>query len=140
MCEPQPYILIVDDDEDDLEMVSSELKMKGIRVKTFESPTKALFYLTLMSGNKELPSLIILDYNMPARNGQHVLLSIKGNLDTKDIPVVMYSTGISDVLKIQLMKAGALNCFDKPWNSGELVNQVRIFEELTYSFANKELA
>jgi response regulator RpfG family c-di-GMP phosphodiesterase len=63
----QPWILLIDDDEDDLELFSSGLEMKGVKVKAFDSSTKALFYLTLREGDMELPSLIILDYNMPKR-------------------------------------------------------------------------
>jgi CheY-like chemotaxis protein len=81
--------------------------------------------------------LIILDYNMPKRNGQQLLLSIKANNGTKDIPVVIYSTGMNDLLKAGLLKAGALNCFDKPWNGKELNIQVDIFEKLYSSFTRK---
>jgi DNA-binding response OmpR family regulator len=133
MYEPPPYILLIDDDEDDLEMFSSGLELKGIKVKVFDSSTKALFYLTLISDNMELPSLIILDYNMPKRNGRQVLQAIKDNKDLKDIPVVMFSTGMSEVLKKQLVDAGALGCFDKPWNCKELKAQVEKFEELALS-------
>jgi CheY-like chemotaxis protein len=132
MYDPQPYILLIDDDEDDLEMFSSPLEKKGISVKTFDSSTKALFYLTLMSGNVELPSLIIMDYNMPKKNGQQALSLIKSNADTKDIPVVMYSTGMSGTLKMQLLEAGALDCFDKPWTRQELNTQIEKFYELAY--------
>lgn len=134
MYEPKPYILLIDDDEDDLEMFSSELKKKGISIKTFDSPTKALCYLTFMSDIKDLPSLIIMDYNMPKRNGCQVLLEIKDNMGTKDIPVVMYSTGMSEVLKNQLLAAGALDCFDKPWTRNELNSHVEKFQELAFAF------
>jgi response regulator RpfG family c-di-GMP phosphodiesterase len=132
MYEPTPYILMIDDDEDDLEMLSSGLKKKGIKVKTFNSSTKALFYLTLVSGNMELPSLIIMDYNMPARNGYDVLLSIKDNNDTKDIPVAIYSTTISDVLRQQLSIAGAVYCLDKPWNCKEFDSHIQRFQDLFF--------
>jgi CheY-like chemotaxis protein len=137
MIEPRPYVLLIDDDEDDLEMFSSGLEKKGIKVKTYDSSTKALFYLTLMSETKELPSLIIMDYNMPRKNGLEVLLSIKSNADTKHIPVVMYSTSMPDLLREQLSDAGALDCFLKPWTLQQLNNQVEIFEELNYSFLSK---
>lgn len=141
MNEPPPYILLIDDDEDDLEMFSSGLENKGIKVKTFDSSTKALFYLTLMSGNGKLPSLIILDYHMPKKNGQQVLSLIKDNAGTKDIPVVIYSTGMSDNLKTQLLEAGALDCFDKPCSYQEFAAQIEIFQEMAYSFiSNKNLA
>jgi len=141
MHEPQPYVLLIDDDEDDLEMFSSGLENKDIKVKTFDSSTKALFYLTLMSGNRELPSLIIMDYNMPKKNGKQVLSLIKNNGDTKDIPVVIYSTNMHDLLRKQLSDAGALDCFSKPWTYQEFNTLVEIFQELTYSFiSNKNLA
>src|SRR4051794_17542287 len=114
MHEPSHYVLLIDDDQDDLDMFSSGLEKKGTRVKSFDSPSKALFFLTLMSGSMELPSLIILDYNMPKTNGRQVLSILKSNGDTKDIPVVMYSTCMSSSLKAQLMEAGALDCFNKP--------------------------
>jgi DNA-binding response OmpR family regulator len=139
--EPPSYILLIDDDEDDLEMFSSGLEKKGINVKTFDSSTQALFYLMLMSDNKELPSLIIIDYNMPKKNGQQVLSMIKDNTETKDIPVVMYSTSMSDILRKQLSNAGALDCFSKPWNTKELNAQIEIFQELAFSFiSNKKLS
>ena len=84
MYQPPPYILLIDDDEDDLEMFSSGLEKKGIQVKTFDSSAKALFYLTLRPGNMELPSLIIMDYNMPKKNGHQILVQLKKNANTKD--------------------------------------------------------
>jgi response regulator RpfG family c-di-GMP phosphodiesterase len=36
MHESKPYILLIDDDEDDLEMYSSELEKKGFKVKAFD--------------------------------------------------------------------------------------------------------
>ena len=67
MTEPTTYILLIDDDEDDLEMISAGLELKGLNVKTFDSSAKALSYLTLLSTYSNLPSLIILDYNMPKK-------------------------------------------------------------------------
>ena len=141
MYEPQPYILLIDDDEEDLEMFATALKDKGIKVQMFASPIKALHYLSLMSGNMDLPSLVIMDYNMPKRNGYEMLMSIKGNSDTKGIPVVIYSTSISDFLRKQLSEAGALNCYDKPWNGRELDRHFETFKELFFQLVtNKQIA
>lgn len=134
MYNTQPYILMIDDDEDDLETFSAGLELKGIKVRAFDSSAEAMFYLTLRDGDVELPSLIILDYNMPKKNGQQVLREIKDNKITKNIPVVMYSTSISEILKTQLLAAGALDCIDKPWTQQELNCQVEKFQELAFSF------
>jgi DNA-binding response OmpR family regulator len=130
MTENTTYILLVDDDEEDLEMISSGLEMKGLKVKTLDSSAKALSYLTLLSSNSNLPSLIILDYNMPKNNGQQILCAVKENRVTKNIAVVMYSSGMSAILKIQLLTAGALDCFDKPWSLHDLDCQLEKFQQL----------
>ena len=130
MTEPTTYILLIDDDEDDLEMISAGLELKGLNVKTFDSSAKALSYLTLLSTYSNLPSLIILDYNMPKKNGQQVLHAVKHNRLTKNIAVVMYSTGMSAILKLQLLTAGALDCFDKPWTMHDLDCQLEKFQQL----------
>jgi response regulator RpfG family c-di-GMP phosphodiesterase len=140
MQKPLPYILLIDDDEDDLEMFSSGLEIRGIKVKAFGSPARALFYLTLMSANKELPALIIMDYNMPGKNGMQVLLMLKENKDTKEIPVILYSTGMSVLLKQQLSIAGALDCLSKPWNYPEFTRQVELFRSLFNFYTNCKMA
>lgn len=135
----KPYIVLIDDDCDDLQMLSTGLEQKGIRVKCFGSTTKALFYLISMAENGELPLLIIMDYNMPQKNGHQVLLLLKENRSTRNIPVVIYSTSISDLVRTQLSDAGALNCFIKPWTEPEFRLQVKAFQELTSSFSlNKD--
>jgi response regulator RpfG family c-di-GMP phosphodiesterase len=139
MQEPLPYILLIDDDEDDLQLLSSALVEKAIIVKTFLSSSKAIFYLSLMSGNRELPSLIIMDYNMPVKNGYQVLQLLKANKNTSHIPVVLYSTTLSDELRKRLSAAGVLACFVKPWTSQEFNRQVEVFQELAFSFGEEPL-
>src|SRR5688572_328436 len=113
MITGQPYILLIDDDPDDLEMLSTALNEIGTKVKSFESSLNALFYLDLISGNKDLPSMIIMDYNMPKKNGYDVLILLKGNPETSCIPVLIYSTTVNPVLREKLMNAGAAGCFNK---------------------------
>ena len=142
MPQSEPYILLIDDDHDDLDMFSAGLQKKGIKVKTFDSSINALAYLTFMTATRNLqPSLIIMDYNMPKKNGHQALLAIKQNAGTKHIPVVMYSTSMPRILKEQLSDAGAIDCFIKPWTLQEFDRQFEIFGELTYSYLpNKQIA
>ena len=128
MINGQPYILLIDDDADDLEMLSTALDEIGIRVKMFESSAKALFYMDLVSGNNDLPSLIIMDYNMPMKNGYDVLVILKNNPETSGIPVLIYSTTVNPLLREKLIDAGAAGCFNKSGNLRELTQQVKIFD------------
>jgi CheY-like chemotaxis protein len=129
-----PYILLIDDDADDLEMISAGLTAAGNRVKTFESPSKALFYLDLVSGSNDLPSLIIMDYNMPMKNGYDMLLLLKNNPDTAGIPVVIFSTTVSPRLEEKMLNAGAAGCCTKWSNARELTLQLKVFQKLFLGF------
>lgn len=135
MFVPHPFILLIDDDEDDLEILSSSLKQLGIKTKTFISGVKAAYYIQLLADTSELPALIIVDYNMPGMNGQQFLDSIKGNHATKDIPVVVYSTSISHLTKKTLIDKGAFSCYVKPFTYSDFITQVGIFKDLAWSFS-----
>ena len=138
MDHSRPYVMLIDDDEDDLELMSSSLELAGIRIKNFNSGIKALFYLSLLSSDMDLPSLIIMDYNMPKSNGQQILLLLKSRKELENIPVVMYSTLFSDDHKKKLYDLGALHCFIKPWAFRDFIQQVDIFRNLAYSLHPKK--
>lgn len=53
------------------------------------------------------PDLIFLDYNMPACSGEECLIQIKRIDHLKAVPVVIYSTGVSEQQKKRLLTLGA---------------------------------
>ncbi len=77
MFKTNPFICLIDDDEDDLEVMSASLKLHGIRIRSFKSGQNALAYFDHASLLAEMPSLIILDYNMPLMNGMETHTGIK---------------------------------------------------------------
>jgi CheY-like chemotaxis protein len=132
-----PFVLIIDDDADDVEMLSSSLQQHGIKTKSFDLGENALFYLKLISENEQLPSLIILDFNMPRINGQDLLILIKNTISIKLINVIMYSTYFSPLLEKVLFKLGAYDCITKPVTQKDYLNHVNKFKELAYLFHSK---
>jgi DNA-binding response OmpR family regulator len=134
-----PYIMLIDDDPDDLEMLSSSLELSGISSKTFDTAEKAILHLALAPGILDLPCLIILDYNLPRINGDQTLVLLKTNKYTQHIPVVIYSTTVSDVLRKALMKLGTLNCFEKPFSYSEFKIQVETFKQLALQMNSQRL-
>ena len=81
---------------------------------------------TLEIAAVELPGLILLDVMMPGKSGIDILRELKGNRETKKIPVIMVTalTGAQD--EKRAMKAGALDYITKPWAPGELEDRIRI--------------
>lgn len=127
--ESVPQLLLIDDDMDDLEMLSAALEKLGVRTKSCSSGDKALVYLKLMTDTAELPVLIISDFNMPKLDGGQLLNKLKSNLDFSDIPVLMYSTGLSDVCEQALIGFGAESCHTKPFRYAEFISKVQLFKD-----------
>jgi signal transduction histidine kinase len=82
------------------------------------------------AGAKELvrmvkPNLILLDLNLPEKDGDTVLTEIKTDDEIKDIPVVVISADAMPKKIQQLMKQGALEYLTKPLDVVELVKVIR---------------
>jgi CheY-like chemotaxis protein len=135
MSENRPYIFLIDDDKDDLEMLSSSLEPHGVRVRTFGSGNKAISHFDNAAVFAEKPSLIIVDYNMPLLNGLETLVLIKKNERVRDIPVVIYSTTINPLFERNAREFGAFACESKAVNVNDFREQVRRFADLAYSFS-----
>ncbi len=130
-----PYVLLIDDDKDDLDMLSEALQGKGIRTSSFESGKNAVYYLGMLSANNDLPGMIIMDYNMPGNNGQEILVLLKNDRVTCSIPVIMYSTGLTEASSKQLEALGALYCFTKSASMPEFTLQIEKFSRMAFSFS-----
>ncbi|MBQ9376186.1 MAG: response regulator [Schwartzia sp.] len=89
VTEKRHTILLVDDDEDFLALISRWLK-KEYAVTAVNSGKKALKYL-----ETERPELMLLDYEMPVMSGADVLKVIRETPTIADLPVV-FLTGTDD--------------------------------------------
>ena len=139
MLEQTPLVLLIDDDDDDLELLETIFKEQFIRTQAFVSSSSALNYLAKPPSNADLPTLIILDYNMPGINGQQLLSYIKSNKRFEDVRVIMYSTGMNAILKQGLLEMGAYDCFTKPVSFSILKKQVNVFKQLAYAIENAKV-
>lgn len=106
-------ILIIDDDPDDCELVVEGLHQVGWRfqIESITDPEEALNFIEWKNRSNALPSIIILDLNMPKIGGMQVLAKIKEI--NNDIPVILYSTTCTDEIVKQAKKLGAFDCIKK---------------------------
>jgi adenylate cyclase len=107
-----PGILIVDDNEDNRYTLQLLLESDGHeRIVSVSGGNEAIALL-----DKEKFNLVLLDMMMPDLSGDEVLKIIKGNPDTRDIPVVMISAD-SDTEKVsKCIELGADDYLPKPFN------------------------
>lgn len=84
------HVLLVDDDATDRELFREAIHLSGRNCSVAEAANgeEALSAL----GNGRLPHLIILDLNMPVKDGRETLQEIKSNSHLKCIPVCVMST------------------------------------------------
>ena len=105
------HILIVDDDTDDREIIRDAfVHIASENEYIFlENGDKLIEYLELnQSGN--LPSLILLDLNMPGKDGRETLKEIKTDARYHHIPTIVFTTSSSHRDRIMAYDLGA-NCF-----------------------------
>lgn len=82
-------------------------------------------------GNKvEPPNFVLLDLNMPKRNGFEVLAAIRGNKNLQDLPVIIMTTSASQEDVERAYQEGA-NCFvSKPVDYNKFVHCLKMIEQL----------
>ena len=79
--------------------------------------------------NRARPDLILLDLNLPKKNGREVLVEIKADADLKRIPVIVMTTSKAeqDIHKAYNLNA---NCYiTKPVDLDQFLNVVRSIED-----------
>lgn len=117
-------ILAVDDTAIILTRISSTLR-DDYEVITINSGVRALKYL-----EQEKPDLILLDIQMPQKDGIETLREMRAMPDRADIPVIML-TGVEDKgTVLESAKLGIRDYILKPFHSEELLKRIRrVFEE-----------
>ncbi len=118
----QPFtILIADDQPDNLMLLSRYLEKEGY------SYIKAKDGLeTLEKTRNYLPDLILLDVNMPHKDGFQVLEEIRSDPATEHIPVIILTAARADSLDVQSgLNMGADDYVTKPFDRKELLARIR---------------
>ena len=113
-------ILVVDDEEDILELVSYNLKREGYQVLCSKSGEE-----TLNIARKELPDLIVLDLMLPGMDGLEVAKALKNSPQTKQIPIVMLTAKGEEPDIVTGLELGADDYITKPFSPRILVARVR---------------
>lgn len=115
----KPVVLVVDDNAD-MRQYFNTLLQKDYSVITAGNGMDALQKL-----KEELPALIVSDVMMPVMNGIELLTSIKENVHTAAIPVILVSARAGESEKIEGFDLGADDYLVKPFSSNELLARVR---------------
>ena len=126
-------ILLVEDNEGDARLAREAMKDSKIRntLHHVSDGEEAMAFLHQEGkyANSPRPELILLDLNLPKKDGRQVLAEIKMDEDLKRIPVVILtvSSAEEDILKSYNLHA---NCYiTKPIDLGQFMKVVRSVED-----------
>lgn len=120
------FLLIGEDDPDDQELLSEIFLSidEGLSL-VFEFNGEAILNRLESLENDKLPSIIILDYNMPGLTGQQILEELKKNPGYSHIPKIIWSTSRSSDYRDKCMAWGASDYLVKPSNIKDLTEACR---------------
>jgi two-component system, cell cycle response regulator len=113
-------ILVVDDNPDNLEIISTRLRFRGYEVSLAERGEEAIAKV-----HEEAPDLILLDIMMPDMDGYEVARRIRAERDLPYIPIIVVTARDSTEDKVTGLDAGADDYLTKPINFPELEARVR---------------
>lgn len=124
-------ILLVEDNEDDVIMTLeafSEANMAN-QVKVLSDGQELMDYLEKNGQykNARSPALVLLDINMPRKNGFEALQEIKANPALEHIPVIMLTTSSREEDVVKSYSFGACAYISKPVSFEEFTEMVRHF-------------
>jgi len=128
-------ILIAEDDEDDYLLIMEALKEAGVesQIKWVKDGEEVMDYLNSITGsssggdeNPPKPRLILLDLNMPRKDGREVLEEIKENPRLRQIPVIVLTTSKADVDVLHTYDLGVNSFIQKPVRFSDFVDVIKI--------------
>jgi len=126
-------ILLVEDNPGDVRLMMEALKEAGVtyHLQVAQDGVHALQVLRREGTHRDAPrpELILLDLNLPRKDGREVLAEIKADRDLRCIPVVVLTTSRADQDIVRSYELHA-NCYiSKPVGLEEYINVLQVIEE-----------
>lgn len=120
------HILLVEDNEGDILLTTESLEDSKINHKltVIKDGSAAIDYFKNLPEDADKPDLVLLDINLPKKNGQEVLVYIKQHPQHSNTPVIMLTTSSAerDILLAYQNKA---NCYiTKPVEVTDFINTI----------------
>lgn len=113
-------ILIVDDDLNNLQMLSDILVARGYEVRGAKNGTVALDFI-----QNDPPDLVLLDVRMPGMDGYEVCKRLKAEQRYADLPIIFLSALQETEDRVRGFEAGAVDFISKPFQADEVSARVR---------------
>jgi two-component system cell cycle response regulator len=125
-------ILIIDDQIENLRVLSEVLELNGYKVRKARDGKTALRNAQMLA-----PDLILMDIRMPDMDGYEVCQQLKAHPATQEIPIIFLSALHQTSDKVKAFQAGGVDYISKPFQVDELLARVKT--QLTVQSQKKQL-
>ncbi|MBK9145259.1 MAG: response regulator [Candidatus Melainabacteria bacterium] len=133
-------ILLVEDTPSDIRLTEEALKRSDLSydLSVVNDGEEAMEYLGKAKKENTLPDLILLDLNMPRKNGHEVLADIKEDAELRKIPVVLLTVSQRDEDVMEALKLKMNYYLAKPITAQTVSVLVKAIHELHRETASPE--
>jgi len=117
-----PHLLLIDDDEDEIKILSDALADAGISCQCTWAigPLHGIGILKYFT-----PQVIFMDYRMPQMTGIECIRTIREIPGIEEIPIILYSSEIDQALADQALDAGAIGFIKKTGSISKLSAELK---------------
>jgi len=118
-------VVLADDDATTIVMLSTILKHFNFECDIAHDGQQALEI-----ARRKRPALVLLDVSMPHMDGFQALIALRGDMATRNTPVILVSAHRDEAEVVKGFALGADDYVTKPFNSGELIARIgRVLRE-----------
>jgi CheY-like chemotaxis protein len=133
-------VLLVDDNPADITLASEALAQtkRQCKISTAVDGEQAVAFLFRRGkyANQVRPNLVVLDLNLPKKDGRAVLQELKSDPELRKIPVVIFSSSQASADIVRSYQLGA-NCYvSKPVNLNAYFAALQSVEEFWFGIAS----
>lgn len=114
-------VLYIEDNEDNIYMLSRRLKRKGFDVVIARDGRSGVEMASTVS-----PDIILMDLSLPVMDGWQAIYQIKQDNDTHHIPIIALSAHAMDQHKSDALEAGAEDFDSKPVDLNRLLDKMNL--------------
>ncbi len=134
------HVLLIEDNEGDI-LLTSEALEEGLSIKNISvaknGKEAVLFFKSNKDNGEDLPDIVLLDINLPIKNGFEVLEYIRKTEGIENIPVIILTTSSLENDKNKAKKYGANLYIIKPMEAAEFEAAVESIKNFWINFKSK---
>lgn len=134
------HVLLIEDNEGDV-LLTSEALQEGLYIENISVARNGKEAVSFLSNNKDfiknLPDFILLDINLPLKNGFEILEFIRSTNQICKIPVIMLTTSSLESDKLKAYEYGADLYIIKPLEVSDFVLAIENIKNFWADFKKK---